>query len=56
VLPDKGEALTLPIDKAMRSMLPGQLFVTVEEASSAMPAEPTKQPQYEGKWMPLEPI
>ena len=56
VLPDKGDAMILPIDKAMRPMLPGQLLVTVEAASGPMPVKPSRPPQYEGKWMPLEPI
>jgi anti-sigma-K factor RskA len=56
VLPDKGNAMTLPIDKAMRPMLPGQLLVTVEEANGPLPAKPSRPPQYEGEWMPLDTI
>jgi anti-sigma-K factor RskA len=56
VLPDEGNAMTLPVDEAIRPMLPGQLLVTVEEANGPMPAKPTRPPQYEGKWMPLESI
>jgi anti-sigma-K factor RskA len=54
VLPDKGDASRLQIDKNMRSKLPGQLLVTREDLSGPMPTKPSGPPQFEGKWMPVE--
>jgi anti-sigma-K factor RskA len=55
VLPDKGEAMSLKVAKGMRSMLPGQLLVTVED-SGPLPTAPSSPPHYRGEWMSLDDI
>jgi hypothetical protein len=54
-LPDKGEAMSLKVAKGMRSMLPGQLLVTVED-SGPLPTAPSSPPHYRGEWMSLDDI
>jgi len=55
-LPDKGDDKMLEVDDDMRSMLPGQLYVSVEQTDGKMPAKPANPLKYEGKWMPLTKI
>jgi anti-sigma-K factor RskA len=54
VLPDKGDTSRLHIDKNMRSKLPGQLLVTMENLSGPMPRKPSGPAKYRSKWMPVE--
>lgn len=54
VLPDKGDEVMLDVARDKRPMMPGQLLVTMEDVSGAMPEKPSTPPMYEGKWMPLK--
>jgi anti-sigma-K factor RskA len=54
VLPDKGDDMMLDVARDKRTMMPGQLLVTLEDMSGAMPQQPSTPPVYEGRWMPLK--
>ena len=55
-LPDKGDDMMLEVQEDMRSMLPGDLLVSVEDMSGPMPAKPVNPIKYHSKWMPLTKI
>ncbi|MEZ5582992.1 MAG: hypothetical protein R3F37_09720 [Candidatus Competibacteraceae bacterium] len=54
MLPDKGDEMVLPVARDKRTMMPGQLMVTVEKVGDSMPAQPSGPIEYKGKWMPVK--
>lgn len=55
VVPDHGERV-MKVAKNMRPMLPGQLFVSIEETDGKPPPEPTGPLMFRSEWMPLKKI
>lgn len=56
VLPDQGNDKMLPVDKDMRTLMPGRLLVTVEPMKNGLPNEPSSPPTYQGEWISMKRI
>lgn len=54
MLPDKGDEMMLHVARDKRTMMPGQLMVTVEKVGDVMPTQPSGPIEYKGKWMPVK--
>jgi len=54
MLPDQGDEMMLNVARDKRTMMPGQLMVTVENVSDSVPTQPSGPVEYKGKWMPLK--